>query len=124
MDITVALVPVGNTTEREIAALKEEVQDAVRRVRGVEDVVPGRSDAPEGAKGLGEEVGAFLVGVPPNIISGVVETVRAVLTRAAQPHAEVEITAQGVKLKFDPRHVSLEDMAGFVERIRPNGNLA
>lgn len=119
MEITVALVPVDKTTEREIDALRDEVQSAVRRVHGVERVGPVRSQAPDGAKGLAESVGAFLVGLPTGVISGALDVVKGVLTRPGQPPVKVEVTAQGVKLEFDPRRISPSALAEFIERVRP-----
>ena len=121
MNITITLVPMGKTSEREIAALRARVQGAVERLRGVREVMPVRSDTPEGAKGVAATVGAFLVGVAPEVVAGVFETIKAVLARPAQPPAEVKVTAAGVELEFDPRRMSLDDMAIFVERIRPKG---
>jgi len=121
VEITVVLIPVGKTTEREVAALRTEVQGAVQRLRGVERVGPVRSQAPEGAKGVAEAVGAFLVGLPAGAVSDVFDVIKGVLTRPAQPPAKVKVTADDVELEFDPRRVSLDDMASFVERLRPKG---
>ena len=123
MNILVRLVPVGNTTKREITILRTEVQDAVDRLGGVERVAPVQSETPEGAKGVADDAAAFLVGLPPGLISGVFETIKGVLTRPAQPPAKVKVTAAGVELEFDPHRISLDDMAQFVERIRLKGSV-
>jgi hypothetical protein len=119
MEFIVNLVPIGNTTEKEIAASRIEVQAAVERLRGVERVTLVQGKAPEGAKGVATDFAAFLVSLPPSVISGLFETIRSVLTRPAQPPAKVKITADGVDLEFDPRRISLGDMAQFVKQLRP-----
>jgi hypothetical protein len=120
--MTVKLIPLENTTPREIRALRNEVEDAVRRMRGVGCVAPIHTDAPVGSKGIAEDVGAFLVGIPPSIIAGVLESIKAILLRPAQPQTKVKITAAGIELEFDPKRVSLDEMATFVDRLRATGS--
>ena len=122
VEITVSLVPVGNTTTREIAKLRTEVQDAAHRMRGVERVAPVMIKTPEGSKGIGEAIDALFVAVPASMITSLFDLIKAVLLRPGQPkEVEVEVTAIGAKLKFDPRRVSLDEMAAFVKQIRPGG---
>ncbi|HSU04551.1 MAG TPA: hypothetical protein VLI93_03175 [Acetobacteraceae bacterium] len=70
MDIQVTLLAAGTTTSRELAELSTEVQDALRQRRDVIRVDPVRMEAPSGAKGIAELVGAFLIAVPPDAIKG------------------------------------------------------
>ena len=119
VDVTITLIPAGNTTGREIAALQTEVQDALGRVRGVQSVAPVRDTAPEGAKGVADVIGAIFLMLPPGVITGVFDVLKGILTRPAQPLTEVEVTAAGVKLKFDPKTVSLDEMEAFVKKLQP-----
>ena len=123
-ELTVDLIPLGNTTEREISAMRGNLRQAMLRMRGVAEVTAVQTEAPEGAKGIGEALGALLVGVAPNVVSGVFDTIKAIVGRPGPAMAEVEITAGTVKLKFDPRSVTPADMAAFVERVRPKAGPA
>ena len=76
VDVTITLVPAGNTTGREIAALQSEVQDALGRVRGVQSVAPVRDTAPEGAKGVADVIGAIFLMVPPSVFTGVFDVIK------------------------------------------------
>ena len=70
MDITVTLSPAGNTTRRELAALASESAQALRGLRDVAGVAPVRGVAPDGAKGMAEELGAFVLSLQPAAITG------------------------------------------------------
>ena len=118
MELQIALKPAGTTTQRELAGLSTEVQDALRRHREVEQVAAQRETAPEGAKGIAEALGAFLVGLPPGAVSGVFELLKGVLVRAPETPVTVEIASGSTKLTFDPRRVTPAQMAELVERVR------
>jgi uncharacterized protein YqgV (UPF0045/DUF77 family) len=118
MELQIALKPAGTTTQRELAELSAEVQDALRRHREVEQVASQRETAPEGAKGIAEALGAFLVGLPPGAVSGVFDLLKGVLVRAPETPVTVEIAAGSTKLTFDPRRVTPAQMAELVERVR------
>ena len=121
MELQIALKPVGTTTQRELAELSTEVQETLRRHREVERVAAQREAAPEGAKGIAEALGAFLVGLPPAAISGVFDLLKGVLVRAPETPVTVEIAAGSTKLTFDPRRVTPAQMAELVERVRRAG---
>ena len=118
MELQIALKPAGTTTQRELAELSAEVQDALRRHREVEQVASQRETAPEGAMGIAEALGAFLVGLPPGAVSGVFDLLKGVLVRAPETPVTVEIAAGSTKLTFDPRRVTPAQMAELVERVR------
>src|SRR5258706_435525 len=84
--------------------------DALRRHREVEQVAAQRETAPEGAKGIAEALGAFLVGLPPGAISGVFDLLKGVLVRAPETPVTVEISSGSTKLTFDPRRVTPAQM--------------
>jgi hypothetical protein len=121
MELQIALKPAGTTTQRELAGLSTEVQDALRRHREVERVASQRETAPEGAKGIAEALGAFLVGLPPGAVSGVFDLLKGVLVRAPETPVTVEVSSGSTKLTFDPRRVTPEQMAELVERMRRAG---
>jgi hypothetical protein len=100
VELTVGLLPLGNTTKEEIADLSADVQDEVEQLRDVERVSPVWRANPDGAKGLGQDIAAFLLEVPPTMISGVFEIIKAVLTRPGQPPAKVKVTAMSVEIEF------------------------
>jgi hypothetical protein len=118
MELQIALKPAGTTTQRELAELSTEVQEALRRHREVERVAPQREAAPEGAKGIAEALGAFLVGLPPGAISGAFDLLKGVLVRAPETPVTVEISSGSTKLIFDPRRITPAQMAELVERVR------
>ena len=118
MELQIALKPAGTTTQRELAELSSEVQDALRRHREVERVASQREVAPEGAKGIAEAIGTFLVGLPPGAISGVFDLLKGVLVRAPETPVTVEIGSGTAKVIFDPRRVTPAQMAELVERMQ------
>ena len=118
MELRIALKPAGTTTPRELAELSTEVQEALRRHREIEQVASQREAAPEGAKGIAEALGAFLVGLPPGAISGVFDLLKGVLVRAPETPVTVEISSGSTKLIFDPRRITPAQMAELVERVR------
>jgi hypothetical protein len=121
MNISVGVVAVGNTSQREVAELTGELREAVERLRGVESVEPVRTAAPSGAKGIGEVLGAFLVNLPGTLIPGVLEILKAVVSRPAQPPVQIKITADTGEVTFDPKQIKAADLALLIEQLRPKG---
>jgi hypothetical protein len=121
MELEIALRPAGTTTVREVAELSAEVQDTLRRHREVERVASRPETAPEGAKGVAEAIGAFLVGIPPAAITGVFDLLKGLLVRAPETPVTVEVSSGSVKLSFDPRRVTAAEMAKLVAKLRPAG---
>jgi hypothetical protein len=122
--MTVRLAPVGNTTPSELRNLRHQTEVAVRQLRDVNDVSSIYTDAPNGAKGIAEDIGAFLVGIPPTLIASVLETVKAILSRPGQPLTHVVVRLDSVELSFDPKRVSVDEMAKLVNQIRPHNGTA
>jgi len=121
LDLEITLRPAGTTTKREIAELSAEAQNALRATREVEWVAPRPENAPEGAKGVAEAIGAFLVGIPPAAITGVFELLKGLLVRAPETPVTVEVSAGSVKLSFDPRRVTPAEMGKMAAKLRPAG---
>jgi hypothetical protein len=99
--------------------LSADVQDAMEQLRDVERVSAVQRANPDGAKGLGQDIAAFLLEIPPGMISGVFEIIKTVLSRPGQPPAKVKVTATSVEVEFIPGRTTLDEMAQFIERIRP-----
>jgi hypothetical protein len=121
MDVSIGIVPLGDTTEREVAELADELREAVAQVRGVTHVGSVEAVAPLGAKGLGETLGAFLVSLPAGVVPGIIEVLKNIVTRPAQPPVQIELTAGSTKVSFDPRQLGPAELAALVDRIRPKG---
>jgi hypothetical protein len=120
MDMTVTILPSGNTTQRELAALSRQVTDALRGLRAVEGVTPVRSMAPEGAKGVADEVGSFMLQIPAAAITGAFGVLQGLLARAPETPTKVKIGADGgVEIEFDPRRTTTAEMADLIAKLRP-----
>ena len=125
MELSVSFVGIGNTTEREIVALTQTVQDALRRAPGAELLGPVRRPAPEGTKGgVFEEIGSFLLTAAPAALKQLLPLLKSVLTRPGQPMTEVIIEDRGSKatFKFNPKDVTLQDLVDNVLRLRETPN--
>jgi hypothetical protein len=121
MELTVSLVPLGNTTEREIAILTQEVRDALRRVPGIEALEPVYKEAPDGTKGgFFEEVGSFLLTATPTALKLLLPLLKSILMRPGQPMTEVVVKERNseVHFKFNPKDVSIQDLVDNVLRLR------
>jgi hypothetical protein len=121
MDISVGVVAVGDTSLREVAELTDEVREAVGRLRGVAAVDEIQTQAPGGAKGVGQMLGAFLVSLPAGLVPAVLEIIKSVVSRPSQPPVQIELTAGSAKVSFDPRQIKPADLATLVEALRPKG---
>jgi hypothetical protein len=121
MELKIALKPAGTTTPREVAALSADVQETLLRHRQVERVAPLREAAPDGAKGIAEAIGAFLVALPPAAITGVFDVLKGLLVRSPSTPVTVEITVDTIKLSFDPRSATPAEMGELVAKLRPAG---
>lgn len=121
MDISVGVVAVGDTSLREVAELTDELREAVGRVRGVGAVDEIQTQAPGGAKGVGQMLGAFLVSLPAGLVPAVLEIIKSVVSRPSQPPVQIELTAGSAKVSFDPRQIKPADLATLVEALRPKG---
>lgn len=123
MNISVGVVAVGDTSHREVAELTEELQQAVGRLRGVEGVEAIETSAPSGAKGIGQLLGAFLVNLPAGLIPGLIEVLKAIVSRPSQPPVQIELTADSGKISFDPRQIKAADLAVLIEQLRPKSGV-
>ena len=120
MDMTVTIVPLGNTTKQELAVLAGQMAEGLRGLRAVEQVSPVQTVAPDGAKGVAEELGSFLINLPPAAITGVFGVLRGVLARAPETPTKVHFSADGgIDFEYDPRHTTPEQMTAMIDKLRP-----
>ena len=120
MDIRIDVNPVDDTTPAEVAAITHLLKDALDRSREIDSVATVQAVAPDHAKGFFEEIGSLLLGLPVGAITGVLDIIRTVAARQAQP-VILKLTAGGVEVSFDPKTLSPEKLAALVAQLRPAG---
>jgi hypothetical protein len=121
MDISVGVVGLSGTSQREVAELTEELREAVGRIRSVQDVKPVETAAPGGAKGIGQMLGAFLVSLPSTALPGILDVIKAIVSRPAQPPVQIELTAGSSKVSFDPRQIKPNELVALIAALQPKG---
>lgn len=119
MDLSLQIIPVGDTTAREISAASQDVCDLVNKISGVAQIEPHRGPAPDHAKGgLVETLGGFLVSLAPGVIKALLQALQTAL--AGHPATKVLIqTKDGqVSFEFDPKRISLQELVDAAQRLR------
>lgn len=119
MDISVGVIAAGSASLREVAELTDELREAVGRLNGVSFADLIEAPTPGGAKGVGQVLGAFLVNLPAGVLPGIIEVLKSVAARPAQPPVTIELTTGSSKVSFDPRQVKPADLAVLCEALRP-----
>lgn len=119
MDISVSVIAAGSTSRREAAELADELRDAVSSLNGVSSTGMVEAAAPGGAKGVAHVLGAFLVNLPAGVLPGIIELLKSVAARPAQPPVTIELTAGSSKVTFDPKQIKPADLAVLCEALRP-----
>ena len=119
MDLSLQILPVGDTTPREIAAASQELQELLQHFPGMSRVETVPMPAPEGSKGpVATALGDLALSVAPTLVRGMLGIVRAILAR--QPGlTEVAIQTKDGKFsaKFDPKTVTLTELGQLAERL-------
>jgi hypothetical protein len=119
MDLALQIIPVGDTTAREISAAAQDVRNLVSRVPGIAQIEPQRLPGPDHAKGgLIETLGGFLVSLAPGVIKALLQALQTAL--AGHPATKVLIqTKDGqVSFEFDPKRISLQELVDAAQRLR------
>lgn len=119
MDISVGVIAAGPTSDREVAELTDELREAVSRLNGVSSADSVEAATPGGAKGVGQILGAFIVNLPAGIVPGIIEVLKSVAARPAQPPVTIELTTGSAKVSFDPKQIKPSDLAVLCEALRP-----
>lgn len=118
MEIRLDIVSEG-MTKREVAALSRELGDELCRRRKAESVNPVRAASPEGAKGFVEVIGSFLIGLPVEAITGVLDIIKVIASRPGQPPFTMKITRDTIEVSFDPRRITPDEVAKLAKQLRP-----
>jgi hypothetical protein len=119
MKFRIDILPEGDTTHGEIAELCRTLRTDVGRMPEVDSVSPPTGTAPDEAKGLAEEAGSFLMGLPAGAVTAVLQLIKAIVSRHGQPPVKIKITARSTEVSFDPGRISAEELAALAERLRP-----
>jgi hypothetical protein len=122
MDISVGVVGLSGTSQREVAELTEELREAVGRIHAVEEVRPVETAAPGGAKGIGQMLGAFLVSLPGAALPAILDLIKAIVSRPSQPPVQIELTAGSSKVSFDPRQIKPAELTALIAALQPKGS--
>jgi hypothetical protein len=119
MDISVGVIAAGATSHREVAELTDELREVVSRLNGISSADLVEAATPGGAKGVGQILGALLVNLPAGVLPGIIEVLKSVAARPAQPPVIIELTTGSAKVSFDPKQIKPADLAALCEALRP-----
>ena len=122
MELQVRLIPVGQTSDAEIAKSAASVRAELDRLPGVDLVRDVAGPAPEGTKAVGfVEIGAFLMAVKPTIelLTAIINLATTVLKQAGTPPMKLKVTYGAVEAEFDPRKVSPAEVMAQARRLLP-----
>ena len=118
MDLSLQIVPVDNTTPREISAASRDLRGALDRLQGVIRVEPQRVAAPDHSKGgLVEVLGGLLVSVAPAVLSGLMQALQTVLSYHPATKVLIQTKDGQVSFEFDPKRISLRELVSAAERL-------
>jgi len=121
MEISVGVIGLSGTSQREVAELTEELREAVGRIRAVEEVKPIETAAPGGAKGIGQMLGAFLVSLPGAALPAILDIIKAIVSRPSQPPVQIELSAGSSKISFDPRQIKPNELVAVIAALQSKG---
>lgn len=118
MELSVQVIPVGDTTRREIAEASQDLRNAVERLQGVARIEAVQEPVGDGGKGVGEVIGKFMISLAPAALRAIMQALRTVLA----PHPQTKIVIQTkdgrFNFEFDPKTVSLQDLGALADRLR------
>jgi predicted phage tail protein len=119
MELSLQIIPAGDTTAREISAATDDVRDALERLPGVSAIAPRQVAAPDHAKGgLVDALGSLALSVAPAALQGVLQLLQSVLAPRPQTKFALQTKDGQVSFEFDPRKISLQEMVDAVQRLR------
>jgi len=119
MELSLQIIPAGDTTAREISAATQDVRDMLERLPGVSAVAPQRVAAPDRAKGgLIDALGSLALSVAPAALQGVLQLLKSVLASRPQTKFMLQTKDGQVSFEFDPRKISLQEMVDAVQQLR------
>ena len=118
MEISLQVIPVGDTTRHEISDASQDLRGALERLQGVARVEAIREPIPDQSKGVGEAVGKFFVSLAPAALEAMMRALKAVLTPHPQTKVLIQTKNGKFSFEFDPKTVSLEELVAAVDRLR------
>jgi hypothetical protein len=118
VELSLQVIPAGDTTSREISKASHDLHDALERLQGVAQIETVEEATPDQAKGVTEAVGKFLVSLAPAALRAMMQALKTVL--GPHPQTKVVIQTRGGKFsfEFDPKTVSLQDLVAAADRLR------
>jgi hypothetical protein len=121
VEFSLEMIPVGDTTRREISEASRDLRDALERLQGVARVEPMQESTPDQGKGVGEAVGKFLISLAPAALRAVMQALKTVL--GPHPQTKVLIQTKGGKFsfEFDPKTISIQELVAAADRLRAAG---
>jgi hypothetical protein len=118
VDVSLQLIPVGDTTDREISNASQDIRGTLERLQGVAQIGIAQEPTPDQAKGVGAAVGGYLVSIAPAALRAMLQALKTALS--PHPPTKVLIQTKGGKFsfEFDPKTVSLEELVAAADRLR------
>jgi hypothetical protein len=119
VELSLQIVPAGDTTAREISAATQDVREVLERLPGVSAVAPQQVAAPDHAKGaFVDALGGLALSVAPAALQGVLQLLKSVLAPRPQTKFKLQTKDGQVSFEFDPRKTSLQEMVDAVQQLR------
>src|SRR4051794_14637063 len=118
MDLSLQIIPVGDTTPREISAAAQDVRDLVNRVPGIAQIEPHLVPAPDHTKGgLVETLGGFWFLLARGVARGLLQALQR--ARAGHPATKVHTNTKDGKVSFEfaPKQKSLQNLVDGAQRL-------
>jgi hypothetical protein len=118
MKLSLQIIPVGDTTSREISKASQDLRDVLESLQGVTHIDIPKEPTPDQGKGVAEAVGKFLVSLAPAALRALMQALKTVL--GPHPQTKVLIQTKGGKysFEFDPKTVSLQELVAATDRLR------
>jgi hypothetical protein len=117
LDLSLQIVAVGDTTPREISAASEDLHDALYRLPGIASIRAVQIPSPDQTKGgLVDDLGNLAVSLVPTTLRTLLQIAKSVLS--PHPQTKVVVKSGEVRLEFDPRQISLEELVTAAQKLR------
>ena len=119
MELSLRIIPAGDTTAREVSAATQDVRDMLERLPGVSAVAPEQAAAPDHAKGgFVDALGSLALSVAPAALQGVLQLLQSMLAPRPQTKFALQTKDGQISFEFDPRKISLQEMVDAVQQLR------
>jgi hypothetical protein len=119
VELSLQIIPAGDTTSREISAATQDVREVLERLPGVSTVAAQQVAAPDHAKGgFVDALGSLALSVAPAALQGVLQVLQSVLAPRPQTKFALQTKDGQVSFEFDPRKISLQEMVDAVHQLR------